>query len=254
MWNLYDNGNTLGTRGTEQGIIILDFEDKEIGRITLENCRNYYAITYGVYGELVDTIFGNEDDLRNVVEGLKIELNAFKYLPYNDDDDYTLCEDIVNRRDIDAPIFNKKREFKDFRAFSFNHFMIDLFPELQKKFLEYTDNNYSAGSYKVFSNVLLPYILEQLEKDNKVALTRFANFIEDISYSKDEYFFNLFYIGILEDIYYLDSGLRSKLLPYLLKNATKHYKLLESDFRSLSLNEDKPINLLMINAQFVVVD
>lgn len=49
MWKIYDNGNTLGTKDSENGIIVLDYEYDESMRITLENCDDHFAITYGLY-------------------------------------------------------------------------------------------------------------------------------------------------------------------------------------------------------------
>lgn len=39
----------MGKRGTENGIVIKDEEYKQACRITLEKCKQYYAVTCGVY-------------------------------------------------------------------------------------------------------------------------------------------------------------------------------------------------------------
>ena len=229
MWKLYDQGNTLGTKGSEQGIIVLDYEDDEIGRITLEKCRNYSAITYGVYGALVDTIYGNECDLRKIIEGLKIELCAFKYLT-NSNECCELCENITERYNNASPVAKNKDEtgFDDFRAFSINHFMIDMFPQIKNEFLEYTGaDGYFFGAFVTFADILKPFILKELKADNKEVMVKFGNSLEDISYSEDEYILNFFNIGILEEIFFFDEDTKSKLFPYLLENTKKRYKEIE---------------------------
>ena len=53
MWNKYQDGATIGEKGTENGEVIIDEEDVDGARITLEqNCWHSipYAITMGIYG------------------------------------------------------------------------------------------------------------------------------------------------------------------------------------------------------------
>ncbi len=47
---------TAGTTGSKKGIIILDEEYSGACRITLERCKDYYAITCGMYGGMVPKI------------------------------------------------------------------------------------------------------------------------------------------------------------------------------------------------------
>ena len=58
-WQPYEDGATLGRKGTEGGQIIRDEEHPAGGRITLErDClRVPYAITCGIYGWMVHTRF-----------------------------------------------------------------------------------------------------------------------------------------------------------------------------------------------------
>ena len=54
MWkNLY----APETIGSENGIILIDEEYKDSCRITVEKCKDYFAITCGVYGGMVHTTF-----------------------------------------------------------------------------------------------------------------------------------------------------------------------------------------------------
>jgi len=85
MWkNLY----VAGTFGSEGGIILADEEYKEACRITLEKCEKYYAITCGVYGAMVHTVFADFDHGQNQYDAMKQELQKFI------DTDTTLDEEV----------------------------------------------------------------------------------------------------------------------------------------------------------------
>lgn len=84
MWQSFENGETLGTRGSEGGLIILD-EDHPLGaRITLESEIGFgasrpasipYAITCGIYGLFFHTrYFARETDARDAFAEMKLEL------------------------------------------------------------------------------------------------------------------------------------------------------------------------------------
>jgi hypothetical protein len=78
MWKALD---TIGTGGSEEGIIQKDEEYDGSARITLETCPRYgdgsYAITCGVYGSMVHTAFGKEDSIYNMYESMKTDLQNF---------------------------------------------------------------------------------------------------------------------------------------------------------------------------------
>ena len=68
MWNKYQGGATVGQVGSENRTIILDEEHIEGARITLEqNCRVNipYAITAGIYGIMVHTVFASSKEEAN---------------------------------------------------------------------------------------------------------------------------------------------------------------------------------------------
>ena len=75
MWNKL--AFKAGQTGSENGVILMDEEYKESCRITLEKCPQYYAITCGVYGALVHTVFCGKDDHIAVYEAMKQELADF---------------------------------------------------------------------------------------------------------------------------------------------------------------------------------
>lgn len=58
-WVDYSKGQTIGTRGSEEGMIIADLESLQGARITLEKGASFapYAITLGIYGLMFHTHF-----------------------------------------------------------------------------------------------------------------------------------------------------------------------------------------------------
>jgi len=60
-WALFNDGKTIGSKGSENGIIISDFENFDGARITLEiDCGDIsFAVTLGIYGLLLHTHFDN---------------------------------------------------------------------------------------------------------------------------------------------------------------------------------------------------
>ena len=81
-WRPFDNGVTIGQRGSEDGIILID-EEHELGaRITLEReCSNGvpFAVTCGIYGWFFHTRFVGseaEADFAAMKDGLAAILAA----------------------------------------------------------------------------------------------------------------------------------------------------------------------------------
>lgn len=66
MWKNYNYGATIGRKGSENGTILKDEEYNDLCRITLEKCSRYYAVTCGIYGELVHTAFADDGGTRFV--------------------------------------------------------------------------------------------------------------------------------------------------------------------------------------------
>ncbi|MCH2231400.1 MAG: hypothetical protein MK105_13770 [Crocinitomicaceae bacterium] len=58
-WSEYDEKESIGTTGTENGKIIKDIEHSDGARITLEkDCGNIpFAITIGIYGLIFHTVY-----------------------------------------------------------------------------------------------------------------------------------------------------------------------------------------------------
>lgn len=74
MWN---SVLISGETGSENGIIIADEEYKNVCRITLEKCERYYAITCGVYGAMVHTVFTDSEHYKDMYDDMKSELQEF---------------------------------------------------------------------------------------------------------------------------------------------------------------------------------
>lgn len=240
MWKEYENGSSIGKVGSEKGIIVLDCEHDEGMRITLEKCESYFTITYGLYGNMVDTLFGTEDEMKKTFEGLKIELEYYKYIPNSQDFEElsAWCGDLYNRRLNSAPKpRNKSKDaFSELREFSLNHFMIDMFPELKNDFIDYSgEDGYFYGTYCTYPDLLKPLILKAINENNDDILRRFSNLLEDISFSNDEFIDNFFYVGILEDICFFSEEERIILSKYFKENTlekfNKYYSgLIESGY------------------------
>jgi hypothetical protein len=77
-WYAFDNGKSVGQRGSESGIIIRDDEHGEGARITLERegATAPFAITCGIYGWMVHTrFFGTESQAQSEFDIMKEELS-----------------------------------------------------------------------------------------------------------------------------------------------------------------------------------
>ena len=68
MWNDIYKPDSIGSEG---GTIIADEEYKESCRITLERCERYDAITCGVYGSMMHTIFYDKSHSQEVFDNMK---------------------------------------------------------------------------------------------------------------------------------------------------------------------------------------
>lgn len=77
-WYSFDNGKSVGQRGSERGIIIRDEEHGSGARITLERDGHTapLSITCGIYGWMVHTrFFGTESEAQGEFEAMRAELS-----------------------------------------------------------------------------------------------------------------------------------------------------------------------------------
>jgi hypothetical protein len=77
-WHILDNGTTVGSRGSESGVILLDDEHSLGARITLERdgASAPFSITCGIYGWMVHTrFFGDLQDAELAFDAMKHDLS-----------------------------------------------------------------------------------------------------------------------------------------------------------------------------------
>ena len=106
MWNDFESGASLGTRGSEGGRIIHDQEKTGWARITLEeSCRKIpFAITCGLYGWMVHTRYVSDLPKANAeFEAMRHELEQIVTQIQNTPSSdlakkvAQLCEEFVSR-------------------------------------------------------------------------------------------------------------------------------------------------------------
>lgn len=88
---------SIGGIGSEGGIICADEEYQEACRITLEKCPRYYAITCGIYGSMVHTVFRGPEDYQETYDAMKKELSKFIETGYTEDEDCKFYEWFCNK-------------------------------------------------------------------------------------------------------------------------------------------------------------
>jgi hypothetical protein len=88
-WATIDNGATIGTQGSENGVIERDEEHPDGARITLERDTTHapFAITCGVYGWMCHTrYFGTSREANQALNEMKISLtNILTLIPLQSD-------------------------------------------------------------------------------------------------------------------------------------------------------------------------
>jgi len=76
-WLSMDSGKTVGTRGSEEGVIVLDEEHASGARVTLERGGHNapWSVTCGIYGGFLHTAFAaSEAEGRTKYSGMKSDL------------------------------------------------------------------------------------------------------------------------------------------------------------------------------------
>ncbi len=80
MWSFYDSCKTIGTIGSEEGVIVRDETHSEGARLTLESDGAVapFSITSGVYGQFFHTTFISErDEAESKFECMKEEIHTY---------------------------------------------------------------------------------------------------------------------------------------------------------------------------------
>lgn len=98
-WILYENGSTIGKKGSENGKIICDEEYLGSCRITLEETKSIpYSITCGVYGLMCHTAFSKTElDAKEKYECMKKELKDFIDADIEETDEVNWVESFVEK-------------------------------------------------------------------------------------------------------------------------------------------------------------
>lgn len=83
QWSPYQNGQSIGQIGSEEGVIVQDDEHAVGARITLErrDCKTApFAITCGMYGWFFHTRYCSGEEARHDFEQMKLELGRIAEL------------------------------------------------------------------------------------------------------------------------------------------------------------------------------
>jgi len=100
MWNQTDNGETIGTIGSESGEIIKDEEHSKGARLTLEKGGDItpYSITSGVYGCFFHTTYlSTLEEGVNELYAMKAEISEFFDTETTSDEEYDWIMAFVGR-------------------------------------------------------------------------------------------------------------------------------------------------------------
>ena len=105
-WYQFDNGKTIGQKGSEKGQILLDEEHEFGARITLEKVgslfKKHFAITCGIYGWMIHTHFvSTKNKGFEAFQAMKSELDRIlNLIPTEDeanDDNMSLVSDEISK-------------------------------------------------------------------------------------------------------------------------------------------------------------
>ena len=99
LWMSYENGLTIGQKGSENGTIICDEEYLESCRITLEKTNPApYSITCGIYGLMCHTVFASSlDEAKEKYELMKKDLKYFLDKETTEAECYAWVETFVDK-------------------------------------------------------------------------------------------------------------------------------------------------------------
>lgn len=99
-WNKFENGTSIGTRGSEDGKIIADVEHPSGARLTLEEKGTVapFSITSGVYGGFFHTsFFSDKETAEKSFKSMQAELSEFFSLELDSEQTYEWVTNFVNK-------------------------------------------------------------------------------------------------------------------------------------------------------------
>ena len=97
MWETYNRGESIGAIGSENGKIIFDEEYPGYSRITVEVCEKYYAITVGLYGSMVHTVFCSNTEYERIVSSMKSDIQEFCYKKRSMSEESDFCDSFYEK-------------------------------------------------------------------------------------------------------------------------------------------------------------
>lgn len=64
MWCIFDNSSTIGQKGSENGLVLSDFEHLDGARVTIEKNGDIapFSVTLGIYGMMCYTYFCDTEE------------------------------------------------------------------------------------------------------------------------------------------------------------------------------------------------
>jgi hypothetical protein len=92
VWKEYENGTTIGKFGSEGGKIIHDEEYNSQCNITLEECPEYFAVTCGINGLMMHTVFCDREHSESTYNSMKTDLQNFLDSETTEEEACKFCE------------------------------------------------------------------------------------------------------------------------------------------------------------------
>jgi hypothetical protein len=98
VWHPFDNGSTIGQRGSEGGVIVCDMEHEGGARATLERQCDHatWTVTCGVYGWFFHTRFVGSESEADFSEMISVLAAILKSIPRADDPELDAKMRVVN--------------------------------------------------------------------------------------------------------------------------------------------------------------
>jgi hypothetical protein len=99
-WNSFDNGGTIGAKGSEEGVILRDEEHDRGSRITLERDADVapFAITCGIYGSMFHTTFASDAaEANSKYDEMKVWLDGMLADDVREDDYLKRLKEFVDK-------------------------------------------------------------------------------------------------------------------------------------------------------------
>ncbi len=109
----------------------------------------------------------------------------------------------------------------------YNNLILNMFPSIKEAFEENTSwqDGIETAIILTYEDVLVPYIVEQLNQNNLEQINKIVNLIEDMITSNDDYLFNVALIGVLEALRGKQVG--QKIRDFLKERSLEEYDNLE---------------------------